>query len=139
MPIAKTSRPLILVVDDEQRVRELLKLQLVAEGYEVRLADDAIVAGRSLMQDPPDAMVVDVALPVIDGVDFVAALKADATLPDVPVIFITGNAAVMERARALRAPCLKKPFSAAALLEVVRRELQARPPRKRPDYLSARR
>jgi len=124
-------RPVILVVDDDASLRELLKLQLAAEGYDVRLADDAIVAGRALMQDPADVMVVDVALPYIDGIDFVAALKADMTLPEVPVVFITGNAAVVDRARALRAPCLKKPFSVLQLLETVRRELAARPPRRR--------
>ena len=92
-------RPVILVVDDDASLRELLKLQLAAEGYDVRLADDAIVAGRALMQDPADVMVVDVALPYIDGIDFVAALKADMTLPEVPVVFITGNAAAVDRAQ----------------------------------------
>ena len=74
-----------------------------------------------------------------DGVDFVAALKADTTMPQVTVVFISGNAEVLERARRLGAPCLKKPFSADELLEVVRRELMLRPPgrRARLDYLSA--
>jgi len=134
MPMLANPRPVILVVDDDASLRELLKLQLAAEGYDVRLADDAIVAGRALMQEPADVIVVDVALPYIDGIDFVAALKADMTLPEVPVIFITGNAAVMDRARALRAPCLKKPFSVDQLLEALRRELEARPPRRRARF-----
>jgi DNA-binding response OmpR family regulator len=99
MSMHENPRPVILVVDDDASLRELLKLQLAAEGYDVRLADDAIVAGRALMQDPADVMVVDVALPYIDGIDFVAALKADMTLPEVPVVFITGNAAVVDRAQ----------------------------------------
>ncbi len=132
-------RPSILVVDDETAVRELLKLHLVGAGYDVRLADDAIVAGRSLMANPPDLMVVDVALPYLGGLDFVAALKADTTMPDIPVVFISGNAEFLERARILGAPAMKKPFTAAELLEAVRRELQLRPPRRRArlDYLSA--
>lgn len=137
--MSETARPVILVVDDDPAVRELLKLQLVGEGYEVRLADDAIVAGRSLMQTPPDLMLVDIAMPYLDGVDFVTALKADTTLPAVPIVFMTGHADVMSRARALGAPCLRKPFSADQLLEVVRRELQGRPSGRRPllDPLSA--
>ena len=131
MSMLENPRPVILVVDDDASLRELLKLQLAAEGYDVRLADDAIVAGRALMQEPADVIVVDVALPYIDGIDFVAALKADLTLPEVPVIFIAGNAAVVDRARALRAPCLKKPFSVEQLLEALRREFEARPPRRR--------
>jgi DNA-binding response OmpR family regulator len=124
-------RAAILIVDDDTAVRELLKLQLVGEGYDVELADDAIVAGRALMRSPPDLMVVDVALPYLDGLEFVAALKADTTVPEVPVVFISGQAEVLDRARALGAPCLKKPFTGEQLLEVVRRELQLKPPRRR--------
>jgi len=137
--MGEEKRPSILVVDDEAAVRELLKLHLAGAGYDVMVADDAIVAGRSVMQTPPDLMVVDVAMPYLDGVDFVTALKADTTMPQVTVVFISGNAEVLERARRLGAPCLKKPFSADELLEVVRRELMLRPPtrRARLDYLSA--
>jgi DNA-binding response OmpR family regulator len=133
------NREKILVVDDDQPVRELLKLELAAAGYEVRLADDAIAGGRALLESPPDLMLVDVAMPYLGGLEFVATLKADSTAPDVPVVFITGHADVVERARALGCECLKKPFSAERLLETVRRELQLRTPRRRPrlDYLSS--
>jgi CheY-like chemotaxis protein len=129
--MTESPRPLILIVDDETAVRELLKLQLVGEGYEVRLADDAIVAGRSLREAPPDLMLVDVAMPYMDGLDFVATLKGDAAAPQVPIVFITGNAEVASRAHELGAPCLKKPFAAAQLMDVVRRELDSRAPRPR--------
>ena len=137
--MSEQKRTSILVIDDEPAVRELLKLQLVGAGYEVQLADDAIIAGRAVMATPPDLMIVDVALPFLDGVDFVAALKADTTMPQVNVIFISGHGEVLERARAVGAPCLKKPFAVEELLELVRRELQLRPPRRRArlDYLSA--
>jgi DNA-binding response OmpR family regulator len=137
--MAEEKRPSILVVDDETAVRELLKLHLAGAGYDVQVAGDAIVAGRSVMQTPPDLMIVDVAMPYLDGVDFVAALKADATMPQATVVFMSGNAEVLDRARALGAPCLKKPFSADELLGVVRRELMLLPPERRPrlDYLSA--
>jgi DNA-binding response OmpR family regulator len=137
--MSEERRASILIVDDDASVRELLKLQLVGEGYEVELADDAIVAGRALMRTPPDLMLVDVAMPYLDGLDFVATLKADTTVPDVPVVFITGHGEVLSRAQALGVECLMKPFTAEELLEVVRRELQLRPPRRRArlDYLSA--
>jgi DNA-binding response OmpR family regulator len=134
-----TARPLILIVDDETAVRELLKLQLVGEGYDVRLADDPIVAGRSLREAPPDLMLVDLALPYQDGLDFAATLKADAAAPQVPIVFISGNPEIMSRARELGAPYLKKPFSATQLIDLVRRELKNRAPHRRPriDVLSA--
>ena len=137
--MGEEKRPSILVVDDETAVRELLKLQLAGAGYDVRVADDAIVAGRSLMQAPPDLMIVDVRMPYLDGVDFVAALKADTTMPELRVVFMSGSAEVLARAQGFNLPCLKKPFSAEALLDVVRRELEFRPVRRKAllDYLSA--
>src|SRR6266851_3810445 len=135
--MSEPRRAAILIVDDDASVRELLKLQLAGAGYEVELADDAIIAGSLLMRSPPDLMLVDVAMPYLDGLDFVAALTADTTVPELPAVFITGHAEVLERARALGAPCVKKPFRAEQLLEVGRRELQLRPPRRRArlDYL----
>jgi DNA-binding response OmpR family regulator len=79
----------ILVVDDDENIRELLRLHLTAAGYEVELAADAIVAGYRLLKSPPDLIITDVSMPHMDGFEFVAALRADATLPRVPVIFLT--------------------------------------------------
>src|SRR5260221_13187281 len=114
--MTETKRASILVVDDETAVRELLKLQLAGAGYDVLVADDAIVAGRTLMSAPPDLMVVDITLPYLDGVDFVAALKADATMPQVPVVFMSGNAEGLARAPVPCVPWLTKPFSGGPLV-----------------------
>ena len=123
----ENARPLILIVDDEPAVRELMKLHLAGEGYEVRLADDAIVAARALRETPPALMLVDIAMPYMDGLEFVASLSSELT--EVPIVFMTGDAALLNAARALGAPCLKKPFAIAELLERVREQLQRRPPR----------
>ena len=123
----ENARPLILIVDDEPAVRELMKLHLAGEGYEVRLADDAIVAARALRESPPALMLVDIAMPYMDGLEFVASLSSELT--EVPIVFMTGDAALLNAARALGAPCLKKPFAIAELLERVREQLQRRPPR----------
>ena len=132
IPAARVQRqsamdhPSVLVVDDEPAVRELLKLHLANAGYDVRLAEDAIVAGRALMESPPDVMLVDVAMPYMGGLEFVATLNADSSVPHVPVIFITGREEVLNRAKALGAGCLKKPFEAQALIELVQRHARAR-------------
>lgn len=123
----ENARPLILIVDDEPAVRELMKLHLAGEGYEVRLADDAIVAARALRETPPALLLVDIAMPYMDGLEFVASLSSELT--EVPIVFMTGDAALLNAARALGAPCLKKPFAIAELLERVREQLQRRPPR----------
>jgi two-component system, OmpR family, phosphate regulon response regulator PhoB len=116
-------RPRVLVVDDEPAIRELLKLHLANAGYEVRLAEDAIIAERALRETPPDVVVVDVAMPYRGGLEFVAGLAADDELRRLPVIFITGHEGLADGARALGAGCLQKPFEIGALLDLVNRQL----------------
>jgi len=79
----------ILIVDDDESIRELLRLHLSSAGYEVSVAEDAIAAGYLVLRSPPDLIISDVNMPHMDGFEFVAALKADKTLPAIPVIFLT--------------------------------------------------
>ena len=79
----------ILVVDDDPNMRELLALHLRSAGYTVHVAKDAIEAGYIVLRSPPDLIVSDVNMPHLDGFDFIRALKADGTVPDIPVIFLT--------------------------------------------------
>lgn len=116
-------RQSVLVVDDEPAIRELLKLHLANAGYDVHLAEDAIVAERSLRESPPDLVVVDVGMPYRGGLEFVAGLSADEQFSRLPVIFITGQEGLESGARALGARCLKKPFAVDALLDLVGRNL----------------
>ncbi len=116
-------RKTILVVDDEQPIRELLKLHLANAGYDVLLAEDAIVGGRELLERRPDLLIIDAHLPYISGIDFVATLIADQSLPAMPVVFITGREELSARAAALADECLLKPFLATDLLAAVDRLL----------------
>src|SRR3954451_4884316 len=77
LPMADNVHPLILIVDDDTAVRELLKLHLVGDGDDVRLADDAIDAGRLLRESLPELMLVDISMPYMDGIDFLRTVKAD--------------------------------------------------------------
>ena len=119
----------ILVVDDEPAIRELLRLHLKNEGYEVVEAPDAIVAGRMLLSNAwqLDLMIVDASMPYLTGIDFAAVVLSDATLPPVPIILITGHEELATRADRLHVPCLMKPFSASTLLSVVERTLAVTP------------
>jgi CheY-like chemotaxis protein len=93
---------------------------LSAAGYEVSTANDAISAGYQVLKNPPDLILSDINMPYMDGFEFVAALKADATLPYIPVIFLTSVEDGDSRGKELGAVgYLTKPVRADRLLELV--------------------
>jgi CheY-like chemotaxis protein len=110
----------ILVVDDDESLRELLRMHLAAAGYEVSTAADAISAGYQVLKSPPDLILSDINMPHMDGFEFVAALKADTTLPYIPVIFLTSMEDGDHRGKELGAVgYLTKPVRADRLLALV--------------------
>lgn len=118
---APSARPRILVIDDDQSIRELVRLHLANAGYEVLAAEDAVEAGRLVVQAAPALILIDVNMPYMNGYDFAAALKADPATRDIPVIFLTIDEDVANRAGQLGAVAyLRKPVRADRLLDVVR-------------------
>jgi CheY-like chemotaxis protein len=114
------SRRKVLIVDDEEIMRELLTLHLTHHGYSVILAADAVEAAHLVLKEHPDLIVLDVELPYMDGYEFVAALKADPATKHVPVVFLTSREDVADRATALGASAyLNKPVLATQLLKVL--------------------
>jgi CheY-like chemotaxis protein len=110
----------ILVVDDEASVRELLKLHLSAAGYEVHVAADAIAAGYLVLRNPPDLIICDVNMPHMDGFEFISAVKADKSIPNIPVIFLTTFEEGDSRGKELGVVgYLTKPIRADRLLSLV--------------------
>ncbi|MFE7778323.1 response regulator transcription factor [Streptomyces sp. NPDC057445] len=109
----------VLVVDDEASLAELLSMALRYEGWEVHSAGDGAGAVRAARAFRPDAVVLDVMLPDMDGLAVLARLRRE--LPDVPVLFLTARDAVEDRIAGLTAggdDYVTKPFS---LEEVVAR------------------
>ncbi|MDH4175184.1 MAG: response regulator [Betaproteobacteria bacterium] len=110
----------ILVVDDDEGIRDLLRIHLTSAGYEVEVAADAIIAGYRILKAPPDLIITDVNMPHMDGFEFVAALKADTSLPRIPVIFLTSVEDGDSRGRELGAVgYVTKPVRADRLLSLV--------------------
>jgi DNA-binding response OmpR family regulator len=114
----------ILVVDDDPVVRELLQHYLSGAGYDVALADDAIAAGRMFLASTPDLLLIDISMPYMSGLEFVATVFADNTVPIIPVVFITAHEHFAHSAVELGAECLIKPIAASRLLETVARNLK---------------
>ena len=104
----------ILVVDDEQAVRESLRRALHLEGYEVELAADGSEALARLedSETQPDAVVLDVLMPGTDGLEVARRVRAGGS--EVPILMLTARAAVDERVEGLDAGAddyLVKPFA----------------------------
>ncbi|MET7762403.1 response regulator transcription factor [Streptomyces sp. NPDC005355] len=109
----------VLVVDDESALADLLSMALRYEGWEVRTAGDGAEAIRTTRELRPDAVVLDIMLPDMDGLTVLGRLRRE--LPDVPVLFLTARDAVEDRIAGLTAggdDYVTKPFS---LEEVVAR------------------
>jgi two-component system, chemotaxis family, chemotaxis protein CheY len=110
----------ILVVEDDDSIRDLLRMHLSAAGYAVQVAPDAIAAGYLVLRSPPDLIISDINMPHMNGFEFVEALKADSTLPRIPVIFLTSYGEGDDRGKALGAVgYLTKPVRADKLLQLV--------------------
>jgi two-component system chemotaxis response regulator CheY len=118
----------ILVIDDDHNILEQLRLHLSNAGYEVLIADDAIAAGYMVLRSPPDLIITDVNMPHMDGFEFIAALKADKSLPNIPVIFLTSDDEGDKRGKELGAiGYVTKPVRADKLLALVARHLPDSP------------
>lgn len=116
--------PSVLVVDDDATIRELLRIHLSAAGYEVMLAENGIAAGYAVLRKRPDLVISDVNMPHMDGFEFVAAMRAEPSLTDIPVIFLTSEEEGSDRGRLLGAVgYATKPIMADRLLSLVARHL----------------
>jgi two-component system OmpR family response regulator len=111
----------VLVVDDESALAELLSMALRLEGWEVHTAGDGFSALRTGRSVQPDAVVLDMMLPDMDGLEVLRRLRADA--PDIPVLFLTAKDAVEDRIAGLTAggdDYVTKPFSLEEVLARLR-------------------
>jgi CheY-like chemotaxis protein len=116
----------ILVIDDDECMRQLLRIHLSNAGYEVVLAEDPIVAARTLLRQRPDLIVADIEMPFMDGLEFLEVLKSDPATAPIPVIFVTCHIEAEPRARQLGADAfLAKPIRADDFLATVARRLEA--------------
>lgn len=107
----------ILVIDDEEAIRETLRMAFELEGYQVYTAGNGQEALRMLREVPrPCLIVLDLMMPLMNGWEFSLALAEDVRLATVPIAVLT---AFPERAEQVRAKCiLKKPIDLSTLFVV---------------------
>jgi two-component system, OmpR family, response regulator MprA len=117
----------ILVVDDDRAVRDSLRRSLEFNGYEVALANDGVEALARINGLAPDALIVDVMMPRLDGIETTKALRAAGN--DLPILVLTARDNVGDRVDGLDAGAddyLAKPFALEELLARVRAMLRRR-------------
>jgi two-component system response regulator MprA len=124
-----SGRPRVLVVEDDTDIAGVLRRSLDKEGYDVRVAGDGETALDQAGVFAPDAVVLDLGLPKLDGVEVCRRLRTDG---DVPILILTARDALEARVEGLDAGAddyLVKPFEREELLARMRALLRRRPPR----------
>jgi two-component system, cell cycle response regulator len=109
----------VLVVEDQKENLDLMAYLLRAFGHEVLTAADGAEGLEAARRERPDLMVIDIQMPVMDGLELVAAVKGDAALAPIPAVGVTAFAMVGDRDRILAAGFdgyLSKPIDATSFV-----------------------
>ncbi len=125
--IAGEKRPLILSVDDSMIVQTTIK-RILADRYEVMLANNAIAALNILNANQVDLMLLDVTMPDIDGLEFCKTLRDIPKFKSLPIVMVTAKDSLVDKFKGFMAGSnqyLYKPIEAAHLLEVVGKLIQS--------------
>ena len=117
-----------LIVDDEAPIRLLCKVNLEAEGIEVLEAEDGVTGLEAARREKPDAILLDVMMPGLNGWNVAEQLLADEATSAIPIIFLTARADLRDRVRGMDAGGLDyitKPFNPLELANLVREVVDA--------------
>ncbi|MEO1584060.1 MAG: response regulator [Planctomycetota bacterium] len=112
-------RTYILVVEDERDLAELLRYNLNVSGYDTEVARDGREALDKVVERRPDLIVLDVMLPIFDGLAVASQLRGDDDTKDIPIIMLTAKAGESDQISGLRAGAddyVTKPFSVPVLM-----------------------
>jgi len=121
-PSYTSSRKTVMIVDDSPTIRKILGLTLERAGYKVVAEPDGESAIERLLQVVPDLILLDIAMPKIDGYEVCKRIKQDPRTKAVPVVMLSGKGALFDKVKGHMAGAteyLTKPFETPAVLAVV--------------------
>jgi len=95
----------ILLVEDNEMNRDMLSRRLIKRGYDLVIAVDGQAGVDAARSNPPDLILLDMSLPVMDGWTAAGHLKSDAATSAIPIIALTAHALAGDREKALEAGC----------------------------------
>jgi two-component system, cell cycle response regulator DivK len=116
----------ILVVEDQEDNRQIIRDMLAGTGYEIAEAENGEQALAAVAKQRPDLILMDIQLPVMDGYEATRRIKADPALRSIPIIAVTSYALSGEDKKARAAGCddyVPKPYSPRELLSKINRYL----------------
>jgi CheY-like chemotaxis protein len=119
-------RPVVLLVEDSEPVRDAYAILLEESGYRVALAADGLAALQLVAETPPDLVLLDLGLPGVDGLQVIRALKSAPETSAIPILALTGTDDPSVRLTCLEAGCaeyLVKPFPTQLLLRALAEHL----------------
>lgn len=119
----------IFIVDDDQLVIDLISFRLQRRGHTVSGATDGELALEAILHQPPDLIILDYVMPVLNGPDIIAALKAEPATANIPVLILAAQwreRDVMEALDLGVTDYMTKPFSPEELIFRVERALKIR-------------
>ncbi|HEM47539.1 MAG TPA: response regulator, partial [Alphaproteobacteria bacterium] len=109
----------ILVVDDEEHIRRILKFQLEKNGYAVATAENGVEALAIVRREQPDLIILDLMMPKLDGFEVCRRIRQDFQTNQIPVIMLTAKSDLPDKIKGLRDGAndyLIKPYSNEELL-----------------------
>ncbi|MDO8272731.1 MAG: response regulator [Gammaproteobacteria bacterium] len=119
----------IFIADDDQLVIDLISFRLQRRGHTVSGATDGELALEAILHQPPDLIILDYVMPVLNGPDIIAALKAESATANIPVLILAAQwreRDVMEALDLGVTDYMTKPFSPEELIFRVERALKIR-------------
>ena len=126
---ATAEKPLVLIVDDDEQLREFVRVNLEMDGFLVREAASAEEGLSALEDEPPDLVLLDVMMPQVDGFEMLRRMQEQHGLGSVPVIMFSGKVDEETASRAAREGAqafIGKPFDPQALIESTKQLLSRR-------------
>jgi two-component system phosphate regulon response regulator PhoB len=121
----------ILIVEDEQAIRDMVRLALHQGGFDCREAADTNEAHTQLLESLPDLILLDWMLPGVSGIDYARKLRADKLTRDIPIILLTARADETDKVRGLDTGAddyITKPFSTRELIARIKALLRRSAP-----------
>jgi DNA-binding response OmpR family regulator len=101
----------ILVVDDDVNIQAVLRYRLEAAGHSVVTAADGAEALEVISTNPPDAVVLDLMMPLVDGIEVLEQMAKDASMKKIPVLVLTARVDKIDAVRSYGTAVVQKPFS----------------------------